>query len=123
MLGSRSRCLGLPPEPLLSWITDHLNEPHAKELYKYIHAYNTVFALASIVVEHVNPEESTGLPRLSGRISTGASNAADANQSFRINETIYHRIGRLRSTDGSPLSSLRKWFSTTPMSSSSIAPL
>jgi hypothetical protein len=90
------------PEPLLSWITDHSNEPHAKELHKYIRAYNTVFAFASIAVEQVNPDLSTGLPRISGRISTGASNAADANQTFRINGTIYHRIGRLRPTDGPP---------------------
>ncbi|SAM06313.1 hypothetical protein [Absidia glauca] len=102
-----------PPELLLSWITDHSSEPTAKDLHQYIRAYNIVFAFASLVVEQVRDSPAAPFSRRRPGISTGASSATNANETFRINGTIYHRIGSLRSADGKRMHFLtscpRKW--------------
>ncbi|SAL95952.1 hypothetical protein [Absidia glauca] len=100
-----------PPEPLLTWVLDHSSEPVANDFHKHIRAYNTIFAFASIVVQEVSEDTAPGPSRIQDRPSngssgprpsTGASSTTRANDTFRINGTIHHRIGSLRPSSGPP---------------------
>ncbi|KAI8327660.1 hypothetical protein BC941DRAFT_364474, partial [Chlamydoabsidia padenii] len=86
-----------PPEPMLSLLTCHLSSNEtAADFHKYMRAYNTLFAFASMVVQQVNSSGTESTP------GVGAYPTTERDQVFRINGTIYHKLGVSNTATGRP---------------------